>query len=91
MGRGSEPEDKSDYSTSELDNDVTSMLRRPQVIKSRRRVSERENLLVHNRLQVDLVFREELAQVLLVFGGSDTNTPVLHTVSKEESQKTNTA
>jgi hypothetical protein len=78
MGRGFEPEDESDYSSSELDNNVTSMLRRPQVIKSRRRVSERENLLVHNWLQVDLVLCEEVAQVLLVFGGSDADAPVVH-------------
>jgi hypothetical protein len=81
MCPGFEPEDESDtctVSTSKLDNDVTSMFRRPQVVKSRRRVSERENLLVHNRLQVDLVFCEEIAQVLLVFGGSDTDAPVAH-------------
>ena len=55
------------------------MLRRLQVVKSRRRLCKLENLLIHNRLQINLVLCEEIAQVLLVLGGSDTDTPVVHT------------
>ena len=53
------------------------MLRRLQVVKSRRRLFKLENLLIHNRLQINLVLCEEIAQVLLVLGGSDTDTPVV--------------
>jgi len=60
---------------SKPDNNITSMFRRLQVIKRRRCVFERENLLVHNRLQIHFVLREEVAQVLLILGGSHTDTP----------------
>jgi hypothetical protein len=49
------------------------MFRRFQVVKRRECVLERKDLFVDNWLQVDLVLCEEVAQVLLLLGGSDAN------------------
>lgn len=59
----------------QLDNNVTSMFCRLQVVKRRKRVLKREDLFVYDRLQVDLVLCKEITQVLLLLSRSDTNSP----------------
>jgi hypothetical protein len=49
------------------------MLPRAQVFECLERVFKSKDFLVHNRLQVNFVLREEVAQVLLVFSGADGN------------------
>jgi hypothetical protein len=49
------------------------MLSRIQVFKRLKRIFKSKGLLVHDRLQVNLALRKEVAQVLLILGGADGN------------------
>jgi hypothetical protein len=51
------------------------VLSRAQILKCCEGVFEGENLLVNNRLEVDFVLCKEIAQILLIFGRSDTDAP----------------
>lgn len=54
------------------------MLRRLQVVESPTRILEIEDLLVHDRLQINLVLCKEIAQILLILRRSDTNAPAIN-------------
>jgi hypothetical protein len=52
------------------------MLSGAQIFKCLERIFKSEDFLVHNRLQVNFVLREEVAQVLLILSGADGNSSV---------------
>lgn len=51
------------------------MLPRVQILKRFLRILKGENLLIHNRLEINLMLREEITQILLVLRRTDGDAP----------------
>jgi len=69
---------------SKLDDNVASVLPRTQIFKSCEGVFESENLLVNDWLEIDLVFCEEIAEILLILCRSDADAPGMRSVVLRE-------